>query len=108
MSILNLPNEISIIILKSITDTDSYLNARLTRRLWYSLLNYSVIKFKNNIPIEYIYFEPEKIYSITNTGLINKQMMINQWGSYVYKEYSSNGIIKKEITNNISFKNKRI
>ena len=102
---MDFPLEIHPIILKNITDTQTYLNCRLVCRRWYHLLK-DIIIFKNKNKDEILVFNPDLsgfICTDYNTNKTTRKLIIKPLGGYTLELYGKNhyknyNIIRKIIS----------
>lgn len=88
----NIPNEIIKIILSFVNDTQTYKNARLVSRTFYSILT-PLKYFTNGILDTQIIFENKNIHVIDKNNNLIKEYKIKDFGGYVMNNFNTKGII---------------
>ena len=83
------PNEILVIILESIDDTQTHKNARLVCKLWYNILKYGKI-FKNRKLINYIEYNKDYINYLNVNKMLVAEVKFQNYGFYEYKKFDNN------------------
>jgi len=89
-----IPNELIILILSFINETQTYLNARLVCKLWYDILC-NVKHYNNNKLINISTFNNDYFETRTLNNILVKKIIFHQYGRYTYMEYDSNGLSKE-------------
>jgi len=92
-----LPNEIIILILDKIDDTNTYKNSRLVCKYWYNILKDGKI-FKDNIVDRIIQFYTNKIEFYNKKKLLIGQVHFSNYGFYEYKKFNNNCVISIKST----------
>jgi hypothetical protein len=92
MGYIYIPNEIIIIILNKITDTESYKNARLVCKYWHYILNDGKIFRANSLDTSIKYFN-DRIDFLNSKNLLIAQVKFSNYGFYEYKKLNNNCVI---------------
>lgn len=87
-------NKILLNIFNNIIDTESYKSLRLTCKKWNSLLP-TVKRFTSQgVLIEQVFFKHNHIKSFNKRGELIKELIIDNFGTFIYNEYQLNCLIK--------------
>ena len=92
MGDIYIPNEIIIIILNKITDTESYKNARLVCKYCHYILNDGKIFRANSLDTSIKYFN-DRIDFLNSKNLLIAQVKFSNYGFYEYKKLNNNCVI---------------
>ena len=95
---MNLPIEIIQIILFSIRDTETYKNARLVCRGWYSLLS-NVNRFESGTLKEYVTFDTDSVITYYSNHAIKNEFYITKNYSILFREFNE----RRQLINTIQY-----